>query len=112
MKVLNKYLTYLLLVTFFWAILPTHTLHDLFANHEDTEHDFCAKYHSHLGTHIEKKHTHCEILKVNTPVYDSPSLFIFKKIEAVIISEIKTNCKSAYFNQKHLNLPSRAPPIS
>ena len=92
-------------------MFPTHTLHDLFANHEDTDFDFCAKYHSHLGTHIEKKHTHCEILKTITPVYDAPTLLLIKKIESVDISEITINQPSAYFSHKYPNLPSRAPPM-
>ena len=111
LKSLNKYLACFLLVTFSWVILPTHTIHDLFANHNDTDSNFCARYHSHLGLHVEKKHTHCEILKINTPVYDSPPLFIFEKIDAGFISEIKTNLQSVYFNQKYFNLPSRAPPV-
>lgn len=109
---LNKYLSYFLLITFSWVILPTHTIHALFANHQDTDHDFCAKNHSHLGTHIEIKHTHCDILKFNSPVYDSPALFVLEKIEAVFIAEVKTNCQSAYFNQNYLALPSRGPPNS
>jgi len=90
--------------------LPTHTLHELFADHEDTEHGYCAKYHSHLGTHFEKQHSHCEILKTNTPVYNSPDFVILENTEAIFICEINTDYKSGYFNQNYLSVPARGPP--
>ncbi len=93
-------------------MLPTHTLHELFANHEDTEHDFCAKYHAHLGTHVEKKHTHCEILKTTAPVYNSPQLLIFEKTAPVFTAEIKSTYPSTYFNFHFRNVPARGPPAA
>jgi hypothetical protein len=91
-------------------MLPTHTMHNLFAHHEDTAHDYCATHHGHLGLHVEKKHTHCEILKTNTPVYDSPDLFVFEKTEAIIIAEVKSNYSSVHFNSLVFNIPARGPP--
>ncbi len=93
-------------------MLPTHTLHDLFADHDDTAMDYCAAHHAHLGLHVEQKHTHCEILKINTPVYDSPDLLVFEKVEAIIISEIKTDYQSIYFNHHLLSIPARGPPTT
>jgi hypothetical protein len=97
-------------LVFSLAILPTHTLHEWFADHEDTEHNFCEKYHSHLGIHVEKTHTHCEILKTNTPVYYSPSLPVFKTVQTVILSEISSAYESFLPSQASLNIPARGPP--
>lgn len=93
-------------------ITPTHTLHDLFAGHEDTAYDFCRVHHSHLGTHIEEQHTHCDILKLNTPIYSLPELVIvqalFFEIKSTLsdYSAVKTEPNLQY------SLHSRAPPVS
>lgn len=110
LKTIKKYISYFLLVTFSWAIVPTHTLHEIFADHNDTAHDYCAKFHAHLGLHVEKKHTHCEILKSTTPVYDRTNFFILDKIEPVFVAEIKSEYQSASLNQFLTSVPARGPP--
>jgi hypothetical protein len=110
LKKLNKYLALFLLAVFSFAILPTHTLHDWFADHEDTEHNFCEKHLTHFGSQVEKTHTHCEILKTNTPVYDHPSLLVFKSIQVVVVSEIYTAYKPFLPSQILLNISGRGPP--
>lgn len=91
-------------------MLPIHTIHEIFANHQDTEAGFCEKYHSHLGTHIEKTHTHCEILKTNAQVYNSPVFPFFNKVELSFFTIIKTGYKSIYINNYYNSVSARGPP--
>lgn len=97
-------------MVFSWVILPTQTLHELFADHEDTEHGYCAKYHSHLGTHYETKHTHCDILDTNTPIYEKASFNTFETITAECVSIINTIYQSVSLNSHTTDLPARGPP--
>lgn len=111
-KKLKVYLSYFLLFVFAWVITPTHTIHSIFANHEDTADNFCATHHSHLGTHIEEQHTHCEFLKLNTPVYGLTEIVTID----CAINEVNTSplhfVLSAKESSTEYQLPSRAPPIS
>lgn len=111
MKDLRKYISQAILVVFIWVLLPTQTIHNLFADHVDTEDNFCQKHHGHLGTHIEETHVHCEILKLNTPVYSIPqlvslncSVFIIETLFLFSIPEIPVSDASG-------DLPARAPPV-
>jgi hypothetical protein len=90
--------------------LPAHTLHDLFADHEDTEHGFCERYHAHLGIHVEKKHRHCELLKTITPIYDQPSFFSLQKAETIIFASIFTSYSEKAKDQNFFSFPARGPP--
>lgn len=98
-------------MAFTWVITPAHTIHDLFANHHDTADNFCKLYHSHLGTHIEEQHTHCDILKLDSPAYDLTTLVVVNCVS----TEINTSLVA--YKQDHdqvdlsYNLPSRAPPV-
>jgi hypothetical protein len=103
-------LAYLLLLVFSWASLPTHTIHDLFADHEDTEHGFCERYHAHLGTHVEKKHQHCDILKFNAPAYEPPSFLSLQKAERIIFASLFTSYSEAAKDQNLFLFPARGPP--
>ena len=92
-----------------WVLIPNHTLHGLFANHDDTEHEYCAEHHS-SGTQVEKTHTHCQILDTNTPIYEKPSLVIFENNLNGISTEINTIYSFSYFNQQILLHSNRGPP--
>lgn len=111
MKKLNTYISYFLLLAFAWVILPTHTIHDIFANHHDTADNFCKLYHSHLGTHVEEQHTHCDILNVNTPVYHAPQLVIVGEAPFIF----KTISFRGHFGKPmpthSCYIPARAPPV-
>jgi hypothetical protein len=110
LKKLNVYLAYFLLVAFAWVITPAHTIHDVFADHHDTADNFCKFYHSHLGTHVEEQHTHCDILKLDSPIYDLAIVVSVESAKTVI------NTSAPIYKQRFLladlsyNLPSRAPP--
>lgn len=92
-------------------MIPVHTMHDLFADHDDTAENYCLVNHAHLGTHLEEAHINCEILDVNTPVYFTPDLVLITQIVAIVstkllpINEGRENVFSV------CNLPSRAPPV-
>jgi hypothetical protein len=99
-----------LLAVFFCAILPTHTLHDLFADHEDTEHGYCAG-DLHSGVQIEKKHTHCQLLDISAPVYELSRLLSVEKAQVSFTSEIKTAFISFASARYYLNISGRGPPL-
>lgn len=107
----NTYVARALLLVFMWVLLPTHTIHDLFANHHDTADNFCAENHKHLGTHVEEQHTHCDILNLNSPTYHPPVYIHVANLIAIIVDN-----QSFYLPEKvnsvfELQLPSRAPPV-
>jgi hypothetical protein len=106
---LKQYIAAFLVSVFAWVLLPAPMVHELFADHEDTAHDFC-KTHGHTGLHIEEKHTHCEILKTNTPVYNTPVFVSFQTSEVVLISEINTVSQSGYYTTSYVSIPARGPP--
>ena len=93
-----------------WVLVPTHTLHELFANHNDTEHEYCTDHQSETGTHVEKKHTHCQILDTNTPIYEKPSLVIFENNLNGPSTEINTIYYFSYLNQRLSLQSNRGPP--
>ena len=112
MKKLKVYIAYFLLFVFAWVITPTHTIHHFFADHEDTADNFCSVHHGHLGTHIEEQHVHCDILKLNTPVYSLPEMV---QVDCAITEINTTPLQYALgINESYLKykLPSRAPPIA
>jgi hypothetical protein len=111
LKDLRKYLSIVLLVAFAWVITPTHTIHDLFADHEDTADNFCLTHHAHLGTHVEELHTHCDILDVNTPVYYTPTLVTLPQLVSIVQTKYNFTCLNRIISFSVCNLPSRAPPV-
>lgn len=110
MKQRFKYLVYLLLLTFLWVITPVHTIHDLFADHQDTADNYCLVNHSHLGVHVESKHTHCEILDFNSAVYFKTDLISVSVTVQTIISLVDQLNPQQVICFLGSNLPSRAPP--
>src|ERR1043166_4525893 len=109
MKSLQKYIASLLLLVFSWAVLPNHTIHEIFADHQDTDHSQCAgEYFS--GVQVEKTHTHCEILKTNTPVYQHPSLVHVEKYVSSVIAEINCFPSAFYLSKYSYNFSVRGPP--
>lgn len=108
---INKYLSGILLFAFAWVITPTQTIHDLFADHIDTEDNYCQKYHSHLGTHIEETHVHCEILKLNTPVYSVPQLVSLNCSVQFIETPLLLLIPELPITDQFGDLPARAPPV-
>ena len=111
MKKLNIYLAYFLLAAFTWVITPAHTIHDIFANHHDTADNFCKLYHSHLGTHVEEQHTHCDILKLDSPAYDLTTLVAVECVSNEINTSLPFYKQRASQADLSYNLPSRAPPV-
>jgi hypothetical protein len=112
LKSIRGYFSAILLVVFCWAALPAHTIHELFANHQDTSHEGCDHKHTVDFTQIEKKHKHCEILKTNTPVYERPSLVCFKNFDRIILSEIATASTGDYCSFRLGTISGRGPPSS
>ena len=106
---LKKYISIFLLLLFAWVITPTQILHNVFANHTDTDCDFD---HNKGGLHVESKHTHCDIFKTNTTLYNTPKITNSVKLILVLIDELKIKQQAFYFYTNKVNLPARAPPIS
>lgn len=98
-------------MAFSWVITPTHTIHDLFADHHDTADNFCKVNHSHLGTHVEEQHTHCDILDINTPAYSAPQLVSLSDITAIVNTLVYTDYQGRFVSFSVCNLPSRGPPV-
>lgn len=110
-KKLKVYISYFLLLVFAWVITPTHTIHNLFADHEDTADNYCLVNHAHLGTHVETQHTHCDILDINTPVYCVPRLIVISQLTSIINTKHLITHLNRIISFSVCNLPSRAPPI-
>jgi hypothetical protein len=107
----RTYFVYLLLIAFAWVITPVHTIHDLFADHEDTADNYCLVNHSHLGVHVESKHTHCEVLEFNASVYFKTDLVTIKGPVNTIITLVDQLNLQQVICYLGSNLPSRAPPV-
>jgi hypothetical protein len=111
-KKLNTYMARFLLLAFAWVLIPSHTIHDLFADHHDTADNYCKLYHAHLGTHMEEQHTHCEILKLDSPVYNLIDLVSLECCFTVISTSVPQFKTRAFSADLSYNLPSRAPPVA
>jgi len=109
-KKLKVYISYFLLFVFAWVITPTHSIHDIFADHEDTPDNYCLVNHAHLGVHVEEQHVHCDILKLNTPVYDIPVFDNVVEYKSVINTVIANYYEATFVSFPYSHLPSRAPP--
>jgi len=107
---IKKYIATLLLFVFSYSILPASLFHSLFADHTDTEDNYCNYYHKDIGTHLEEKQVHCEILKVVTPLYDAVKVNHHIDAFLTVISTCKDFRISSYAFETPLNLPSRGPP--
>jgi hypothetical protein len=111
LKKFNTYIAYFLLLAFAWVITPAQTIHDIFADHHDTADNYCKLYHSHLGTHVEEQHTHCDILKLDSPVYDLTALVAVSSVKHVVSTSLTVYKSRPLQADLSYNLPSRAPPI-
>ncbi len=109
MQKFKRYTAFFLLLVFSWVILPASLSHEIFADHEDTD---CHFDHNSNTASVETTHTHCDVFKTNTPVYDSPELAVFKKAELVLVSELLAKFENSYFHLAQTQLPARAPPVA
>ncbi len=109
MQKFKRYIAFFLLLVFSWVILPASLSHKIFADHEDTD---CHFDHNSKTASVETTHTHCDVFKTNTPVYDTPELAVFKKAELVLVSELLAKFESSYFHLAQTQLPARAPPLA
>ncbi|MEI8137470.1 MAG: hypothetical protein WCH21_09130 [Bacteroidota bacterium] len=109
MQKIKKHIAFLLLLIFSWVLLPASIIHEVFADHIDTD---CHADHEKSGAQIESIHTHCDIFETNTTLYDIPQLVVCSKPQTVILSEFKPEFKTTYFHLTQLILPTRAPPVS
>lgn len=109
LKRMKKYTASLLLVVFAWVMTPGWAVHELFADHHDTE---CTADHSWNGSQIESVHTHCDIFWANAPVYSAPELVQFSKVILVKLAELSTafHLKDSYALRPAT--PARGPPLS
>jgi len=107
----KNYIAIFLVLAFAWAILPAHTIHHWFADHEDTADNYCLTHHSHLGIHIEERHTHCEILQFDSPVYNAPVLVQLNTPNAFLMESYLSSYEDIPHAYSYCNLPSRAPPV-
>jgi hypothetical protein len=106
---IQKFIASSLLFVFAWAVLPVHTIHELFADHSDTDSVYCVASNA-PGGQVEQKHVHCEILKTNSPVYRPQAVINIESELGEIISEIRT-CYQAHFISSHnLTHSVRGPP--
>lgn len=108
MQKIKKHIAFFLLLVFSWVLLPASIVHEVFADHIDTD---CHDSHSNSATQIESIHTHCDIFETNTPLYDIPQLTVCVKPESILILKYKTKIQSTYFHLAQLILPTRAPPV-
>lgn len=100
-----------MLLVFGWVMVPVHTMHDLFADHNDTADNYCLVNHAHLGTHVEEAHINCDILDINTPVYFIPDLVLITQIVATVSTSLLPINENKECSFSVCNLPSRAPPV-
>lgn len=106
----SKYLSVILLIAFAWVITPIHSIHDIFADHEDTADNYCLLNHSHLGVHVESKHTHCDELDFTGAVFFKTDFVTIKGLVTVISSAVNELNPQQVISYLGANLPSRAPP--
>jgi len=111
LKKLHNYTAWFLLLVFAWVLTPAHTIHDLFADHHDTADNYCKLYHAHLGTHVEEQHTHCEILKLDSPAYDLTEFISLECAFTVINTSVPQYNSRSFDVDLSYNLPPRAPPV-
>jgi hypothetical protein len=112
MQKIKKHIAVFLLLVFSLVALPPSVLHNAFANHIDTQDNYCDYFHKDLGTHLESSHTSCDIFKTNTPVYDALKVFQSFSVFRVVISQYKiAEVFSASYSLR-ISLPARAPPIA
>ena len=100
----------LLLIVFCFYITPKEVLH-IFTNHHDTEHHSVNK----TGTHFEKQHHHCELLKIDQQFFASSfeiPFYDFSKLELFFISIQKSINHHFLSSFIASNKQLRAPPFS
>ena len=112
MQKLKKHIAVFLLLVFSLASAPPALWHKAFANHVDTEDNYCDFYHKDLGTHVEGSHTSCDILKTQTLLYDALNVENTVSVFRIIISQHTISNFSADFSSFEIRLPARAPPIA
>jgi len=105
----KKHIAFFLLLVFSWVLLPASLVHEVFADHVDTD---CHFDHYASGSQVESIHTHCDIFKTNTPLYDIPKLAVVVKSQPVLVCELLTKFENSYFHLSQLILPTRAPPTT
>jgi len=111
--ILNKFFKYLnvvLILVFVWVTVPVSIMHDVFANHEDTDQTECLLYHKHLGTHIEKRHNHCGLFNINSPLYDAPKIVNLVEPIQTLVCELSSPLTAPYNSSVNYTLPPRGPP--
>jgi hypothetical protein len=106
MKNCKKYISIFLLLVFQWIFFPGSVLHEVFADHHDTE---CFNTHDGELT-LEQAHTHCAIFEIHAPVYDVPGLIVLDTPLPQVIGSGFYAPVNPYYIPGQLNLPSRAPP--
>ena len=107
MKWYKKHISVFLLLALTWVLLPGAFVHELFANHKDT---VCEHDHSSDESNFESPHTHCDIFKTNSPIYDVPKLVSCVNPIQIIVAELRFKVQVSYFHLAQLKLPTRAPP--
>lgn len=108
MHVYKKNISILLLLAFCWLSVPASLTHSVFADHEDTH---CEGSHQNT-TSVETPHTHCEVFKVQSPVYHIPELLVLESPVPVLVSIVISSLPSFLGTNYHFNLSARAPPFS
>ena len=107
MQKIKKHISCFLLLVFSWVLIPASLSHEIFADHIDTD---CHSDHLLKSTQVESIHTHCDVFKTNTPLYDVPELICFSVPETILSIELNPKIKNSYFHLAQLILPTRAPP--
>lgn len=95
-------------MVFVWAAIPTHSLHEYFADHHDNEHGKCVTADG--ITTLESKHQHCEILDYTSPVYENNAFIFLQPHEEIIFASSNSIIASIDLCSYKGNLPSRGPP--
>lgn len=93
-------------------MLPTHTLHDLFANHNDTEHATCIEHDHQNEKSIESKHTHCAFLTYQTTAFESTHLIFIEKADFDLFTSPLKNYQSISFDDNSNSFLVRGPPYN
>ena len=111
MKQCKAYISVFLLLVFTWVVLPAAFVHEVFADHQDTE---CLPedHHKHEATHVEALHKHCDVFRTNVPVYDAPALTVFEKPIPVLTAELCQKAEVFYFAFDLYTASSRGPPLA
>jgi hypothetical protein len=109
MQKFKKQIAFFLLLVFSWVLLPASLAHEVFADHTDTD---CHTDHLRSGAQIESIHTHCDIFKTTTPIYETPELIVFTISQLILLNEVNQKNNNSYFHLTQTSLPARAPPVS